>query len=259
MNILVAVPTYRRPYVLEKRAWYFLKDLQNCDVKIFCDKKEYIYYEQVAGKDNVVIGADQGKPDGLIKQINFIGEYARQNKYDIVWKVDDKLSIHKKGISKKDIVKHVDQYLVKISDKFKQGADAIGTCKAREYIYSSKEGFVRRYKPFDASYFVKSEYLKLDTKIFSMDELQLYFLLAVTGKHNVYTCYDMYIDNPMGKYSGGLQLFDRLKESKASWDRLLEKYPYIKEKQNTKSSDIDIGWRIDYNYYKNLYKNGIKN
>ena len=85
-----------------------------------------------------------------------------------------------------------------------------------------------------------------------MDELQFYFKLAVNGNHNVYTCFDMYIDNPMGKFGGGLQMFDRLKESQGSWDRLVETYPEIKEKKNIKESDIDIGWRIDYSYYRQL-------
>ena len=73
MKILIAVPTYKRPYVLEKRAWYFLKDLKNADVKIFCDEDEEIYYEQVAG-DHVVAGAKQGRPNGLIAQLNYIGK-----------------------------------------------------------------------------------------------------------------------------------------------------------------------------------------
>jgi len=254
MKILAAVPTYKRPYIFEKRAWYYLKNLKNCDVKVFCDKKEYKYYKQVAG-DCVVVGADQGKPNGLISQLNFIGNYAVKNNYDVVWKVDDKLTLHKSSIKKKDIVRHIDQYLVSIKKQFNLGADAIGTCKAREYLHSSKKGFSPRYKPFDASYFVRSNYLSLDEKVFSMDELQLYLKLAVLNKLNVFTCYEIYIDNPMGKYKGGLQLFDRLKESKASISQLFKTYPEIKYKDSRSETNIDIGLAIDYIYYRNIYKN----
>ncbi len=253
MKVLVAVPTYKRPYILEKRAWSFLKDITEADVKIFCDPDEVMYYEQVVG-DKYVEGAKQGKPDGLIKQINFIGKYARDNNYDIVWKVDDKLTMHRGSVRKKDIAKYVNQYIKTIVQKFKEGADAIGTCKAREYLHSKKQGFQLRYKPFDASYFIRSEYIDIDEEVFSMDELQFYFKLAVMGKHKIYTCFDMYIDNPMGKFGGGLQMFDRLKESQASWDKLVSTYPEIKEKKNIKDTDIDIGWRIDYSYYRDLYK-----
>lgn len=258
MKVLIAVPTYKRPYILEKRAWYFLKDLKNADVRVFCDEDEEMYYEQVAG-DRVVVGAKQGKPDGLISQLNFIGEYARNNGYDIVWKVDDKLTLHKGGVKKKDIVPYIDEYILKIVDKFKEGADAIGTCKAREYLHSDKSGFQPRYKPFDASYFLKSEYLSLDTNVFSMDELQVYFKLATEDHLDVWTCFDMYIDNPMGKFEGGLQMFDRLEESKNCLEILTSKYPEIRMKQSRSETSIDVGWNIDYSFYRDKFKKHFTN
>ena len=252
MKILIAVPTYKRPYVLEKRAWYFLKDLKNADVKIFCDEDEEIYYEQVAG-DHVVAGAKQGRPNGLIAQLNYIGKYAVDNGYDIVWKVDDKQMMHKGGVRKKDIGPQVDEYLLNIIDKFKEGADAIGTSKAMEYLHSDKGGYKPRYTPFSASYFVRAEHLVLDEEIFSMDELQMYLHLAVKGSTNVYTSYEMYIDCPMGKFDGGLQMFNRLEESEKCLDYIMKKYPEIKPKENGKGN-IDIGNRLDIKHYRDLYK-----
>lgn len=252
MKILVAVPTYKRPYILEKRAWHFLKDLKNADVRIFCDEDEEMYYEQVAG-DQVVVGAKQGRPNGLIAQLNFIGEYARKHNYDIVWKVDDKQMMQKGGVRKHKIAPHVDQYLLNIKQKFEEGADAIGTCKAMEYLHSDKKGYKPRYNPFSASYFVKSEHLVLDEKIFSMDELQMFLHLAVKRATNVYTSYEMYIDCPMGKFDGGLQMFDRLAESEKCLEYLMEKYPEIKPKYSNKGN-IDIGNRLDLKHYRELYK-----
>ena len=231
-----------------------MKDLKSCDVRVFCDKDEYMYYEQVAG-DRAVIGADQGKPDGLIQQLNFIKEYAIEHKYDVIWKIDDKCELRKGNVSKKDIVPYIEKYVEEIKQKFKEGADAIGTCKSTEYRFAQQEGFIKRIRPFDASYFIKTELFGLDPEVFSMDELQVYFKLAVLGRTNVYTAMSLYIDNPMGKHKGGLQSFDRLKESKKSWLKLVSTYTHIKEKKNIKSTDIDIGWRIDYSYYRELYKN----
>ena len=99
----------------------------------------------------------------------------------------------------------------------------------------------------------RSKHLVLDEEIFSMDELQMYLHLAVKGATNVYTSYEMYIDCPMGKFDGGLQMFDRLAESEKCLDYIMKKYPEIKPKYSNKGN-IDIGNRLDFKYYRDLYK-----
>lgn len=247
MKVLLAIPSYKRPYILEKRTWSWACKLQKCDVKIFCDSKEYIYYSQVAGKENVVKGARQGDSDGLIQQLNFIGQYAIDNGYDIVWKVDDDMLMKKDKHKKESIPSAVDVMISNIIDLFRSGADVVQVSKPIEYRYSDKEGYKKRRVPFAGTYFTKPSLMKYDTRVFALDEIQLYLHCIDQKQSSFYTCHDMYFDSPIGKYEGGLQMFDR--KHLMSYTYLKEKYPEIDWKESDKSQ-IDIGNNIDYSAYK---------
>ncbi len=59
MKMLVAIPSYNRPYNIEKRTGYWIKEIKNADVKVFVCPSQYLYYSQVIPQDMLIKGAEQ--------------------------------------------------------------------------------------------------------------------------------------------------------------------------------------------------------
>ena len=255
MKVLIAVPTYKRPYVLKKRVLYWLNEITEADVKVFCCKSEQIYYEQVCG-GMTEVGATQSGSDGLIKQLMFIQKYAVDNGYDIVWKVDDKMRFKKQGVKMHDSSTYINKLIKTVKQRFKKNKDLdlVTVCKPLDYRYSKeKTGFKKRNTVCAGNYFVRSKRMMFNKNVFALDELQLYLHLTSTGTKTMETCFDMYMDNPMGQFQGGLQFFDRLKLSQETYKYLVKQYPLLKLKENDNAKQsIDIGNLIDYSAYKKM-------
>ena len=97
MKVLLAIPSYNRPYEIEKKCLFWLKELKDIDWKIFIRSEQYVYYSQLIPKNNLVCI----NVNSFRETINAIGEYAKSNSYDLVHKIDDDMSFKKLGMSKR--------------------------------------------------------------------------------------------------------------------------------------------------------------
>ena len=97
MKVLVAIPSYNRPYAIEKRTGFWLKKLKGIDYKIFVREDQFLYYNQVFDEKNIV----QINVKTFRETINEIQKYALLHNYDLVHKFDDDMSFKRLGMAKK--------------------------------------------------------------------------------------------------------------------------------------------------------------
>lgn len=241
MKVLLAIPSYKRPYEIEKRAGYWLKQLQGIDWKIFIREEEYIYYSQVFSSDNLV----EIKATNFRETINAIGEYALANGYELVHKVDDDMSFKKLGSAKKtDCAKVYTDLLKDVVKEFSENKDLYGVSVAKpmNHIRNKNTLFTRHNKALYGNYFLRPEIMNLPVGIELFDDIYFTLLILNTGKTTMtYTL--AYEDAIILKNSGGLQSINRNEASKRTIVELQKIYPQVQQgcyKNDSTIVDIDL-------------------
>jgi len=256
MKILIAIPSYNRPYRIEKTTGHWIKEIKNADVRVFVCPSQYPYYIQTLPSEMVVKGAVQGIDSGYIDQLIQIREYAKENGYDAIWKVDDDMSFKKRGIKKHEIAKHTDLSILEICAKFKDDPEisAIGVSNVMDWLRSEKTGFKPRSNNFSGNYIIRTNLYSIHNDLLLHDDLILYLELKVNGHGKILTYYGLHQDAALGTNEGGLQSFDRLNMSKECYRIMQSKYyPELRLKEvDPEKCKHDIGKAINYTYYKKL-------
>lgn len=238
-NILVAIPSYNRPYKLDKTILRWTSTL-DYHWKVFVEPKQYIYYKQSVGKDNLVKTNDD---NGLAGQIVDIVEYAKTNGYKYIFKVDDDMSFVQKGKGIKRSGETANEIIPAMFEKIESDImiGVITVCKPKDYMYSDGTPFKVSHKPVYGNYFapvdlfnIKREHLLFDDLIITMD--------AILADKKILRCYMAYEQSQTHKNEGGLQTFDRDALSREAFKAIKKDYPLIEavEPQDTKNNCFDV-------------------
>ena len=237
MKVLLAIPSHNRPYDIEKRVLYWLRNI-DVDYKIFIEKDQEMYYVQTCGVENLVLTPNGS---GLMGQVVEIGKYAKNNKYDLVLKMDDDMRFTKDKNKKPDTFKVINKYISDAVNKFQSdNVGMITVSKPMEYRYSDKKGFVIRKKPVYGNYFVRTEYLlRLKPELLLFDDLWISIEVKQDNKQTL-TYIGAYEDAITHKNGGGLQTYDRDLLGRQSYEQAKKVYPKIQELKNSKHKKFDI-------------------
>jgi hypothetical protein len=239
MKVLLAVPSYNRPYDIEKRTSFWLKKLEGIDWRVFVEPKEMIYYSQTIPESNIVETHNQ---NNLMGQIVDIYNYALNNGYDIVMKCDDDMMFKEKGVKKNEVHKTIEKHLPIIIEQFKKDSKlgSVNISKPMPYLYNKKYVFKNSMKPIYGNWITRTEILaSLDKSLILFDDLYLSIETKLKG-YDINVYYGCYEDAIGEKNEGGLQSLDRKSISVDSYKIAKKIYPKIKEWSNSKSKNFDI-------------------
>ena len=248
MKMLIAIPSYNRPYNIEKRTGHWIKKIKNADVKVFVCPNQYLYYSQVIPQDMLIKGAVQGEKEGFINQLLFIKKYAEDHGYDVVFKCDDDMTFTKSKAKKDQHGELIDEAILEF--KFTLSSDpsinAISFSQPMEYLYSEKKGFKKRKKAFSGAYIIRTNKWILHKDLYCYDDIFSWIELKINDQANCWTYYGLMQDALCGTNEGGLQSIDRNMLGKKTYKNCVKYYPNVVPKEDTKHKFFDI----DYSYYK---------
>jgi hypothetical protein len=242
MKILLAIPSYNRPYEIEKRAGFWLKKLpKEIEWKVFVRKEQLIYYSQSIPRENLV-GIEV---NSFRETINAIGQYAVSNQYDYVHKVDDDMSFKQLGNAKKENTHEVYQSCFEvIKSKLMSSVDigAVSISKPMSHIRQRDKIWIRENKSIYGNYFIKSELMFMPEGIELFDDV--FFTLKILELRMSTLSYSgAYEDSVMLKNAGGLQSYNRNKLSRDTIKIMQSYFPQVQEgiyKGNENIVDIDL-------------------
>lgn len=241
MKVLVAIPSFNRPYQIDKKCGFWLKKLAGIDWKVFVRKEQLMYYAQSIPAENLVAI----EVNSFRETINAIGKYARDNNYEVVHKVDDDMCFKKLGNSRKANTHIIyQQAYEEIIEKFKTDKDCYGVSIAKPmlHIRMRQHTFARENKALYGNQFLRSIIMTMPEGVELFDDI--YFTLRILELNKkTYTYCQAYEDSIMLKNSGGLQSINRNEASKSTIEVLSKIYPKVElgcYKGDSSIVDIDL-------------------
>jgi hypothetical protein len=247
MKLLIACPSYNRPYEIIKHAMSWLPKC-DFDFKVFVEPKQYRYYKQSIGADNVVPTRNDCYKSG---QLNHAAHYAKVHGYDLVFIVDDDMWFLRKGLKKKDCHLSINEMLPEIIDRFVQepnlGIVSIGSFPTHNYATADKR-FVSKNKDCYGGMICRTELLKFPEEVKHFDDVILGLISWQSGYYTyiyngIYQC----TADGYANLKGGFQSFDRGKLANDNFELLKKYYPNVTERTETKMPyvDVDVSWYRD--------------
>lgn len=250
MKILIAVPSKGRPDTIFKRTLRWVART-GYDVRVFVEPQEIETYREAARDANYQFRltitdqhfVDIGKNDGGISYVmSFIKDYATNNGYDLVFKMDD------------DVVRFVGRGKAQPDDNMLiDFATMVGKCRVTfgKYPDVAAIGFPYRNELYEIKEWVginmrlQTCYIVRTQDMFSlgvnmMEDFAQY--VYIRSKNRVTLRYGLLgIDAAdVGKTKGGMQMFDQNKLAQETAEKLRELHPSIKFKKVTgKAWDIE--------------------
>lgn len=240
MKLLIAIPSFSRPYSILKKCNWLLEVSKNHDLKVFIEPRETIYYRQVL-PDSLI--ETTNNENYICGQVYDISQYAIDNGYDWVFKIDDDMRFKEYGTRVHEVAKVFDKHLCLLKDKLSkegQGIASIDIGKAMSYIRSPRKGFVERRKPIYCSYIVRpSDMAKIKKHYYFFDDVIIGIIAAQSGKLMLrYNgCFE---DNVIQKNKGGAQSYDRDMFNRKAFIEILKDYPECTEWKDSKLGMFDI-------------------
>jgi len=241
MKVLVAIPSYNRPYDIEKRCGFWLKKLEGIEWKIFVREEQILYYSQSIPRHNIVgINVSTYR-----ETINAIGSFARENGYDLVHRIDDDMSFKKLGMSKRadcNIVyqKTYNDVVQKFIDD--ENVYGISVSKPMFHIRMRDTMYARDNKALYGNQWLRSEIMILPEGIELFDDIYMTLEILRLGKKTLTYC-GSYEDSVMYKNSGGLQSINRNEASIETIKTMQKYFPQVKQgiyKGDENLVDIDL-------------------
>ena len=241
MKVLVAIPSYKRPYVIEKTTGFWLKELVDIDWKIFIREEEHMYYAQIFDNKHLeVIDVNSYR-----ETINAIGEYAVKNGYDLVHRIDDDMSFKKLGMSKKaNCAKVYTDLHNEIKEQFILDENLYGVSigKAIFHIMNKDKKWARENKSLYGNQWLRSGIMNLPKGIELFDDVFMTLEILKMNKKTLTYC-GAYEDAMVLKNAGGLQTINRNKLSRETIIEMQKIHPQVIEgnyKGNEDIVDIDL-------------------
>ena len=241
MKVLLAIPSYNRPYEIEKTTSFWLKQLVGIDWKVFVREEQFIYYLQNIPIENLVAI----KATSFRETINELGEYARKNNYDLIHKIDDDMSFKKLGKSKKEHCAEIyTETYEKIIQKFQEDEDLYGISVSKPMAHMRTKDLVwaRPNKSMYGNFCVRPQVLFMPEGIELFDDVFFSLNILKQGKKTL-TYTGAYENSVCYTNVGGLQSVNRNELSKKTIKVMQSFFPDVKEghyKDNTDKVDIDL-------------------
>lgn len=248
MKILLVIPSYNRPYIIDKYSLFWLKKCK-FDWKIFVEPQQFKYYKQIAGPENLVQTENDCYKSG---QLNMASEYAKANNYDLMFLIDDDMWFLKNGIKKSDAHLAVNDYLQQIVYAFESqpnlGIVSIGSYLQHKFVKEGDANFKSKNKDCCGAMVVRTELVSYPDDVNHYTDLYLQLNSLSKGYYS-YIYNSIYQNTPDNSYGleGGFQSFNRRLLCLSSFESIKKYYPEVKERTETKNPflDIDISWYRD--------------
>lgn len=230
MKILVAVPSKNRAEELVKYTYSWLSKVEGLDIdyRIFVEPQDYDSY----GVDNLVnIGQND---QGLFFVKQFIYDYALENGYDAIFKVDDDVRGWTNYRAKQGPEDSAKTFIKIIEESVKQ---------FNKHPEIKAVGFPYSFQMFSQFEWAKSNRLQtcylVRTESFSPKEgvsvfEDFYTALRIRVNGGMILRYGLSgidLGNGVGKGKGGLQMFDRDELAKKEIEIMKELYPMLTVKE----------------------------
>lgn len=241
MKVLVAIPSYNRPYTIEKRTGFWVKKLKDIDYKVFVRSDQYLYYNQVFDSKHLV----EINVNSYRETINAIRDYAMVNGYDLIHKFDDDMSFKRLGMAKKSDAHHVyKQLYADVVNCFMQDPDLYGVSVAKpmNHIRNKDTQFTRHNKCLYGNMWLRPEIMYMPKGIELLDDVWNTLNILKIGKKTAsYTL--AYEDAELLKNDGGLQSIDRNKATRNTIEVMATYFDNVRVgsyKGNSKILDVDL-------------------
>jgi hypothetical protein len=236
MKTLIAIPSYNRPYEIEKRTLYWVRQM-NYHWAVFVYESQAKYYRQITGRNHIVTCEDGL---GLVGKMKKVHEYAELNNYDLVLKIDDDMKFSRDGAKKTDAAQVCTDYLDEVIPLFNEEVGLINVAKPMSYRYGPKEGFKIRKSPIYGNYLVRTSLMKnLRAELLLFDDLWVSVETKLAGL-KILQYMGAYEDAITHKNAGGLQSYDRDELGRRSYEYAKTIYPKIEILKDSKHKKFDI-------------------
>jgi hypothetical protein len=222
-KLLIAVPSFNRPYQIDKTIMRWLPSL-DYDWKVFVEPDQLKYYAQSVPMNHLVVTHDG---NGLMGQIVDIKHWAETAGYDAVWKVDDDMMFVQRGKGVKKCVETVREIVPLMLQKLQEiDVGVVSVAKPREYMYSKGVDFKTILKPIYGNYMATTHLLP-EKKEYSLFDDLLVSVNAMLNDQMIVKCFLAYEQSKTHSNKGGLQSFNRSELSKAGYYAIKNDYPKV--------------------------------
>tara|TARA_R110001592_G_scaffold311602_1_gene586537 strand:- start:1080 stop:1823 length:744 start_codon:yes stop_codon:yes gene_type:complete len=247
MKALVCVPSYDRPYVIDKRTGFWLKSLKDNPYKVFVEPDQSLYYSQTFSNNNIV---ETGNKIGLYGQLIAIGKYGIENGYDLITKIDDDTYFTDEKRKKTRASEVFDDSLNEIKERFANNPKlgVVGFTRGMDYFYNKGKGFKTRKKPIYGTCVARPEvFANLDPNFYTFADLFISVVCKELG-YEIETYYNCNENRLDFTNDGGLQSSNRKALSLLTIERAIAKYPKCKIIENglhgDKITDLDVSFYV---------------
>ena len=237
MKILVAVPSYNRPYDIMKRTGRWIKRLET-DWRVFVEPQQMRYYLQNFTREQLV-STDTGI--GVSGQMRHICRYATEHGYDYVFKVDDDMNFKKSGTKVEQSAEIVEEFFSECAKLIEEVGDvgAFIMAKPIEYLHRNGVMWKLRHKTLYGNALAKTEFFDLPEGLKLSADIIVGLNARLSGLP-MYTYQFAHEDAIAWTNPGGCQSFDRFKATEEDLRILQERYPLIRQTLNKGRADIDV-------------------
>jgi hypothetical protein len=241
---LVAIPSYYRPYDIERTTGHWLHKLPaHIDWKVFVRKEQMMYYEQTIRFCNLV----PIEATSFRTTVNAYAEYARKHEYDIVFRVDDDMSFKTRNYSRKEDVHLAFQYAY---DRIVQEFDndpklgAVSICKPRPfYFHKSDSLWAGENKPLFGNHVMRTELIGMPEGVELMDDIWHSLVCREQG-YTIRRFMGAYENAMSHKNQGGMQTMDRNQATVDTIKVIAQHFPHrniaVSTYKDTDVADIDL-------------------
>lgn len=207
MKVLVAICSKGRPERLAKSALPFVKSL-GLPYKVFVEPQDRAKYNGVTKHLQVIPENDKG----LGYALNQASEYAKEQGYGALFKVDDDVTglKNKEGADFKADLDRVIQAL----GKFKSVGAICFPYDFEFYAITPNKLFTRVNKRIQTCYIIKLEAASYRSDVSTFEDFWQFFSMRNKGYDTLYCSKYGIACAPVGGGSGGLQDFDRSEMAK---------------------------------------------
>jgi len=212
-RILLAIPSKARPKELKKYVlpWLLKSDYVN-DAVVFVERQDEQDYRDVLKGTSITLAIIPKQNLGLGYVKEQIGKFARKNKCDYIFKIDDDVS----GWNRPGVPKSPESGAKHFDEAIRESTVMLGSKEDIAVV-----GFPYRNEMWDVKmwtsinqriqtcYIIKTQDWHGDRRVSTFEDFVQFLSIRINNRHSIRYGL-MGIDcAPVGKLEGGLQLFDR--------------------------------------------------
>lgn len=226
MKVLIAIPSYNRPYAISSKLLFWIEKLEGIDWRIFVRAEQLRYYKQVVTDSSRL---EPIEVNNFRETINAIGEYGRVNGYDLIMRVDDDMSFlsreHKKAEAHINFQNAYEAIVSQFENEPLLGG--VSVIKPLPYLYAGGKLWSRQGKMLLGNHIIRTQFFGLPEGIELFDDVYHSLVIKDAGyKLRSYAgCYENAL---VLKNEGGLQSTDRNEMTKHSFVYMQKLFPDVK-------------------------------